>query len=185
MMKIGNKLKSVRKAKNMTLKELADATSLSVSLLSNIERDVTSPTLVNFIAITNALNITITDFLAEKRINSRTLTRRSDFDEVLKLKSGIIYELATCGSKPYKCVCITIDENCKDTETSIGLPEDNMVIVTEGALELKLYDETFKAQKNDILFIPGHTPHSFKNAADNKCVTFWFALQPLPENTLE
>lgn len=181
-MKIGNKLKTVRKAKGMTLKELADATSLSVSLLSNIERDVTSPTLVNFIAITTALNITITDFLAEKKISSKTLTRRSEFDEILKLKSGIVYELATCGSKPYKCVCITIEEHCKDTETSVGLPEDNMVIVTEGSFELSLYDEIFVAEKNDILFVPGHTPHSFKNADDKKCVSFWFALQPLPDN---
>lgn len=185
MMKIGNKLRSVRKAKDMTLKELAYATNLSVSLLSNIERDVTSPTLVNFIAITNALNITITDFLAEQKVNSKTLTKRSDFDEILKLKSGIVYELATCGSKPYKCVCITIDEQCKDTETSVGLPEDNMVIVTEGTLELSLYDEVFLAEKNDILFVPGHVPHSFKNATDKKCVTYWFALQPIPENQLD
>lgn len=184
-MKIGNKLRSVRKAKDMTLKELADVTSLSVSLLSNIERDVTSPTLVNFIAITNALNITITDFLAEKNINSKTLTKRSDFDEILKLKSGIVYELATCGSKPYKCVCITIDEKCRETEKSLGLPEDNIVIVTEGKIELTLFDELFIAEKNDILFVPGFTPHSFRNANGQKCVTYWFALQPLPEKQLD
>ncbi len=184
-MKIGNKLRTVRKAKNITLKDLAEQTNLSVSLLSNIERDVTSPTLVNFAAITDALNIPITDFLAEKKINTKTLTKRNDFEEILKLKSGILYELATCGSKPYKCVCITIDEKCSDSETSIGLPEDNMVIVTQGALELNLYDENFIAEKYDILFVPGHTPHSFKNATDEKCVTYWFALQPLLENQLE
>lgn len=177
-MKIGNKLRSVRKTKDMTLKELATATNLSVSLLSNIERDVTSPTLVNFIAITEALNITITDFLEEKNNDSKTLTKRSEFLEVLKLKSGIIYELATFGSKPYKCVCITISETSKDTETSIGLPEDNMVIVTQGALELTIADNVFIAEKNDILFVPGHTPHSFSNASADKCVTYWFSLQP-------
>ncbi|KAF0091697.1 MAG: DNA-binding protein [Fusobacteria bacterium] len=184
-MKIGNKLRTVRKAKNITLKDLANATNLSVSLLSNIERDVTSPTLVNFAAITEALNISITDFLAEKKINSKTLTKRSDFEQILKLKSGILYELATYGSKTYKCVCITIDEKCNDTETSLGLPEDNIVIVTEGTLELNLYDENFIAEKNDILFIPGHTPHSLKNAINEKCISYWFALQPLPENQLD
>lgn len=65
-MKIGNKLRSIRKSKEITLMELAKETKLSVSLLSNIERDVTSPTLVNLIAINEALNITITDLLAEK-----------------------------------------------------------------------------------------------------------------------
>lgn len=178
-MKIGNKLRTIRKSKEITLKELANATNLSVSLLSNIERDITSPTLVNLISITEALNITITDFLAEKRINSRALTKRNDFEQILKLKSGILYELATCGSKPYKCVCITIAEQCEDTETSVGLPEDNMVIVTEGTLELNLYDEVFIAEKNDILFVPGHVSHSFKNATDEKCISYWFALQPL------
>ncbi len=181
-MKIGNKLRSVRKAKDMTLKDLSLITNLSVSLLSNIERDVTSPTLVNLISITEALNITITDFLTEKKINTKTLTKRSEFEEILKLKSGILYELATCSTMPYKCVCITINESCKDAETSLGLPEDNMVIVTEGKLEINLFDESFIAEKNDILFIPGNTTHSFKNANTKRCVSFWFALQPLKDN---
>ncbi|MDD2370474.1 MAG: helix-turn-helix domain-containing protein [Firmicutes bacterium] len=181
-MKIGNKLRSVRKAKGITLSDLAKTTNLSISLLSNIERDVTSPTLVNFVSITDALDITITDFLAEKKISSKTLTKRNDFEEILKLKSGILYELATYGSQPFKCVCITIDENCKTNESSIGLPEDNIVIVTEGSLELYLYDETFIAEKDDLLFIPGNTPHTFKNASTIKCVTYWFALKPLIEN---
>lgn len=66
------------------------------------------------------------------------MTKRNDFEQILKLKSGILYELANCGSKSFKCVCITIDEQCKDTETSVGLPEDNMVRITEGSLELNL-----------------------------------------------
>lgn len=66
-MKIGNKLRTVRKAKDMTLKELAHLTNLSVSLISNIERDITSPTLINLLSISEALNITITDFLTEKK----------------------------------------------------------------------------------------------------------------------
>lgn len=83
---------------------------------------------------------------------------------------------------PYKCVCITINESCKDTEKSLGLPEDNMVIITEGKLEINLFDESFTAETNDILFIPGNTPHSFKNANTQRCISFWFALQPLKDN---
>ena len=42
---IGGKIKLIRKSYNITLKELSNRTGLSVSFLSNIERNTASPTL--------------------------------------------------------------------------------------------------------------------------------------------
>ena len=41
---IGGKIKLIRKSYNITLKELSNRTGLSVSFLSNIERNTASPT---------------------------------------------------------------------------------------------------------------------------------------------
>ena len=43
-MEIGEKLKTIRKEKGLTLQQLADETGLSIGFLSNLERDLSSPT---------------------------------------------------------------------------------------------------------------------------------------------
>ena len=56
--KVGERLKAIRKSKCITLQELSKRTELSIGLLSNVERDLRSPTIVNFHKICNALGIT-------------------------------------------------------------------------------------------------------------------------------
>ncbi|MEI7884865.1 MAG: XRE family transcriptional regulator [Clostridia bacterium] len=183
-MEIGKKLKEIRKAKKITLQELSVRTDLSVSFLSNIERDVNSPTLVNFNRITEALGTTIVDFLSDHLKSTKILTKRDEFEEVLNIKSGIKFELTLCGEKGYKCFCMTIAANYHTEEDSLGLPEDNFALVVQGALKLEIYGQTYEAAVNDVLFIPGSTPHSYSNISDQDSIIYWFAVTPSVNESL-
>ena len=45
--KIGGSIRSLRKAKKKTLQQMAKETGLSTGYLSNIERNITSPTFIH------------------------------------------------------------------------------------------------------------------------------------------
>ena len=45
MKEVGSRIKALRKEKNMTLKNIADATGFSISFLSQLERGKSSATL--------------------------------------------------------------------------------------------------------------------------------------------
>ena len=62
-MNIGNRIKYLRKKRNLTLQQLTEITGLSTGYLSNLERNLTSPTLINLQQICEALSINITDLL--------------------------------------------------------------------------------------------------------------------------
>ena len=62
-MKLHDRLKEVRATRNLTLKELAELTGLSVSYLSDIERGRTTPSLNTLQLLATALNMTVIDFL--------------------------------------------------------------------------------------------------------------------------
>lgn len=63
-MELHERLKELRSDRQLTLKELAERSGLSVSYLSDIERGRTVPTLATLEAISNALTVTVVDFLS-------------------------------------------------------------------------------------------------------------------------
>lgn len=62
-MKLQDRLKELRNSSNLTLKEIAGRSGLSVSYLSDIERGRTIPTLNTLEAIANSLELSVIDLL--------------------------------------------------------------------------------------------------------------------------
>ena len=60
--KLGEKIKTARLAKKMTLKELAEKTQLSISFLSMVERGLTSAAVVSLKKIAEALDMDLSAF---------------------------------------------------------------------------------------------------------------------------
>lgn len=63
-MKLHERLKELRTARQLTLKELAERSELSVSYLSDIERGRTVPTLATLETLANALAVSVIDLLS-------------------------------------------------------------------------------------------------------------------------
>lgn len=65
-MEIGSRIKNLRINQRVTLKELAKKTGLTTSFLSQLERDLTSPSVKSLEKIAQALNIKVGYFFFEK-----------------------------------------------------------------------------------------------------------------------
>ena len=64
-MKVGTRIKGLRKEKKITLKELAEKTDISISFLSDIENQRSNPSLERLEEIAKALNTTIAYLMGE------------------------------------------------------------------------------------------------------------------------
>ena len=65
MMKIGKKLKQLRKAKGLTIKQLADACHFSSSFISDVEHEKKNPSIENIKYLADILNAPYTYFLED------------------------------------------------------------------------------------------------------------------------
>ena len=63
-MLLGERIRELRKQKDETLKEASRSTNISVSYLSDIERDRTKPSLETLRTLAKHFNITVTDLLS-------------------------------------------------------------------------------------------------------------------------
>ena len=82
-MTLGEKIKAIRKRKNYTLKDLSDMTKLSIGFLSNIERDLNSPSISNLQQICQALAVNLMEILDPTDTHS-PVTRKEEREEILE-----------------------------------------------------------------------------------------------------
>jgi len=64
-MKIGKKVRELRSENKLTLKQLAERTNLSVSLISQIERAESAASISTLNKIVSALNISLKEFFGD------------------------------------------------------------------------------------------------------------------------
>lgn len=97
-MKIGQKVKTLRKQQKYTLKALGECIGLSPSFLSDIEQDRTQPSLSRLVSIAGALNTTAAYLVGEDSNSStihpdhlntlHTLSSSEDGQQILQALSG-------------------------------------------------------------------------------------------------
>lgn len=63
-MDIGERIRRLRKARKLTLEELARATDLSQPFISQIERDIKTPSIETLSRICGALGVTLAEFFS-------------------------------------------------------------------------------------------------------------------------
>ena len=71
-MNIGHRIRRLRKARKLTLEELARTTALSQPFLSQIERDIKNPSVETLSRICDALGVTLAEFFSSGTLQPDT-----------------------------------------------------------------------------------------------------------------
>jgi len=74
-MKIGEKIKRLRMQHNLTQEELADRCELSKGFISQVERELTSPSIATLVDILESLGTNLADFFSDAPPEKSSLLR--------------------------------------------------------------------------------------------------------------
>ena len=170
--RIGVRIKHLRKSKMLTISDLALYTGLSVGYLSNVERNQTSPTIVNLSKICRALGVSIHEVLrveGEERLLVRAKDRLALEYPTLKMT------IERIGFSPEDDAyeVITFDPGEADVATSRH-PYSEVCFVVEG--ELTVSEEgaaPIRLAAGDALYIKANTTFLLANYGEGRCVSFW------------
>ena len=81
-MEIGSKLKELRVLKGLTQEELADRAELSKGFISQLERDLTSPSIATLMDILQCLGTTIGEFFNETPDEQVVFGKQDYFEKI-------------------------------------------------------------------------------------------------------
>lgn len=171
---IGNRFREIRKKMSMTLSDVSQKTGLSVGYLSNLERNLSSPTLDNMQRICAALNTSLITLLNGE--SHKELVVRSDEREVVFRKENeIVYELIKFGGAAMDALVIRVEANCT-YQKEWTHTYDEIGLIIEGQLTISIEKQIFTLKKGDSFYIRAGTEHSLSNYNDEPCVSYWVRL---------
>ena len=168
---IGERVRTLRKKKGLTLKELAGLTGLSVASLSTVERDLCSPTLDNIQRICAALDTSLAILLDNKNWKSRVV-HVSEREILFEQAGRICYEYMNFGPDRLDGLLITVEPhhhyNKAWTHTY-----DEMGYVLEGELIITIENQIYNLREGDAFYIDAMTEHNLSNLSDKPCKSIW------------
>ena len=101
-MKIGERIKLLRISKNMTQEELAERSDLTRGFISQLERDLTSPTLENLDHILRALGSDTVNFFSKMDDQKKIVYKKDERIPIYDMPSGVKEFLIMSQTDPKK-----------------------------------------------------------------------------------
>ena len=171
--KIGSSIRSLRKSKKMTLQQLAKETGLSTGYLSNIERNITSPTLMNIQKICDVFDSSLSDLL-ERNAEERIVIRREDREVILDEEQDIRMETIDFGIENLSFIYTELPRQSETSEEWWTHEFGEVGTVLEGELTVNIGGEIFELKAGDTIYVKPHTRHCYYNKSEtSKSVSFW------------
>ena len=78
---VGERIKSLRESKSMTIEELAKKAELSVEQIQRIEDDIDLPSLSPLIKISHALEVRLGTFFDDQSVNGPVICRKDHYSD--------------------------------------------------------------------------------------------------------
>ncbi|WP_311790398.1 MULTISPECIES: helix-turn-helix domain-containing protein [Pantoea] len=184
---IGSRLKTLRKARNLTITELALLANVSAGAISQIERNLTNPTVRVLEQLRQVLKVPLTAFLEESDVSLRGaehyVRRCAERPHFNVGKRGIAKEmLSPSGDHDMQFMVIHIPAGVRSDEILIGQGE-KAGIVLEGELTLEINGDTARLLTGDSFQFKSHLPHNIFNHTDSDARVLWIMHIP-PEQHL-
>ena len=169
--KVGLKIKELRLAQKMTLKELSEKTDLSISFLSMVERGITSATLVSLNKIANAFNVDLSTFFIQSGATSSTIFFHSYDNHIRSISGHYIYSSLSPFNEKFSFDPMMI--TFLPGHHGFGNQPHNFANLSNNGQEFTLYP-------GDGHHGFGNQPHNFANLSNNIVKVLYIISPPLP-----
>lgn len=173
-MGFGTNIKNMRKKQKMTLQELSAQSNVSVSMLSQIEREEKNPTLQVACQIAESLHTTLS-FLIEEQQQKETITIRKNERLIYRDEQSGFERHLLSPSFPSKGVEFILNVVPPSTESGTfpshkkGVKE--YIFVAKGTLKVDLGHGAVleELKEGDSFYFEGDIEHRFINERDEEC----------------
>ena len=110
-MEIGKKIKELRVMKGLTQEELADRSELSKGFISQLERDLTSPSISTLVDILQCLGTDLKEFFSDSE-DKQVVFKKTDYfeKEDLELHNKIEWIIPNAQKNIMEPILLTIEE---------------------------------------------------------------------------
>jgi transcriptional regulator with XRE-family HTH domain len=177
-LQLGSRIRALRQSRRLTLRELAARAGVTESFLSQVEREVTSPSIASVQRIARALDLSIAQLFAEEPTSGRVVRREARRRIAYPgLKAVDEFHTANMAGR-LQVILSTIEPGGGTGEEPYTHDSDEeVVVVLEGVLDLWIGDEHHVLREGDAITFASKIPHWNMNMGEVPAVVL-FCLTP-------
>lgn len=166
-MQIGSKIKRLRLQSGLTQEELGERTDLSKGYISQLERDLNSPSIETLFSLLEVLGTTPKDFFDETKKSAPVVYSPEDqttyFNDELHYK--IRWLIPRSNENEMEPVHITFSQKGELKQFAPSLSETFIYVLT-GKVEIEIGTRIYSASEGDAVYYSAEDQHRISNAYD-------------------
>ncbi len=182
---LGDKIRTLRKKIGMTQKELAEQVGLTPSFISQLEKNLISPSLDSLLKLSEKLNTQPIYFLTDgmsgplqkmvikagKRQDIQLPTMKGSQMKLQLLVSDVL-------NRRMEPHLLTMKEGARMDRHFYGHKGDEFAYVIAGELEVEIQDEKQLIRQGDSLYVESTFPSKWANTGKGDAVMLWVLSPP-------
>lgn len=181
MMKIGSRIRTLRKAKKITLIELSKQTGIAQATLSRVETGSMVGTVESHRKIAEALGLGLAELYAplDRRYEEITIFKKEAPRKAVHQSRGCQTELLTneVTKKKMTPLLVTLSGGAKTSLEQNERGVEKFVWVLEGEVEAQVEKENYPLKEGETLYFDASLPHRLANSK-SKTAKLFVAVSP-------
>ena len=175
-MDIGEKLRQLRLQRGLTQEELADRCELSKGFISQVERNLASPSIATLTDILSALGSNLSEFFREEAEEKITFSKEEFFE---KDSDGVLWKWLIPNAQKNMMEPVLV-ELAEGVSTSEDIPHEGEEFgyVLEGRVAVVLGAKQYICRKGEAFYYPAAKPHCIRNKGKGKAKFLWISTPP-------
>lgn len=176
-MELGERIRDLRLSVGLTQEELADRCELTKGYISQLENDLTSPSIATLVDILSALGTSLKEFFATMDETERVIFTKEDFIEKVGDGWSLKWLVPNAQKNAMEPVLVEIEPN-SSTEEDFPHEGEEFGLVLSGEVEIILGNKRYKCKKGQSFYITPSKTHYIKNNKNTKATIVWVSSPP-------
>lgn len=177
-MNIGLKIKDLRVQKGLTQEELADRCELSKGFISQLERDLTSPSIASLMDILQCLGTDLKEFFNEEEEAQIVFHDKDYFEkEDNQLGNKIEWIIPNAQKNMMEPIRVTLNPG-GSTYPDNPHEGDEFGYVLSGSIKIHIGKKTYKASKGESFYFNASSSHYVEASGKSGATFLWISTPP-------
>jgi transcriptional regulator with XRE-family HTH domain len=179
---LGNVIRTARREAKRTLMQVAKDAGLSISFLSQVERNLLTPSVSALKRIADVLEIPAGSLMFGLESGSKgptvTLIRSNSRKRVVFPQSHIAYEMLTPDLRRRMSIFWLDAPPHSQSGPAFSHEGEDAVIVLRGTLRVEIGEVWHELKKGDSLYFNSEFPHRWANESSRAAQVMWISTPP-------
>ena len=177
-MDIGHRMKELRIQYGLTQQELADRSELSKGFISQLERNLTSPSVGTLLDIIQCLGTTPAEFFTDQEPEQLVFRQEDYFNkEKEELHHQVKWLVPNAQKNAMEPMLLTLAPH-GISEIQLPREAEEFGYVLKGSVKLYYGPRSFTVKQGESFYFKAEKKHSIENCSNRESVILWVSTPP-------